>query len=134
MCLPTGQNHCHSQPALPARACCPMELPVLPANSRFPSTSLTAGSRSYAARNDTSGVRAKLALKFQLRLVLFQKLAEFVGGIQQAVPLLVIKGHRETAETVHAHSAFFSHAKFQASGTPGALLLFEIRKTRFQFL
>jgi len=63
-----------------------------------------------------------LALLFQLQLALvfFQKFTEFLGLVQQADPLLVIKGDGKTAKAVHAYAALFAYLELHNAG---ALLL-----------
>src|SRR5438309_1998763 len=87
----------------------------------FPCRSLRSGILTGSLRLRIHDA-ALLFLQFQSGLVLFHELAELVSRVQQAVPLLVIQGHGETSEAIHAHPTLFSHAKFQASGAARALL------------
>src|ERR1700722_7738475 len=68
-------------------------------------------------------------LEFELRLVLFEKLSEFVGRLEQALPLLVVQGHWEAAQPIHAHATFFADAEFQSAGA--AWTLFQFRQAGF---
>src|ERR1700736_2048950 len=73
------------------------------------------------------------ALQLELRLVFFQKFAEFIGGVEQAVPLLVVESHGKAAQAIDAYASLVGHAKFQATGAARALLFLQLGETGFEF-
>jgi hypothetical protein len=69
----------------------------------------------------------KLRFQFKAALVFFEESAQIGHGIEQAIPLLVIKRHRETPQSVNADAAFFADAVFQAAFRALPALLFKFR-------
>src|SRR5580698_2941002 len=66
------------------------------------------------APNTTGGWQpGGLFLQFQLRLVVLEKRFDFLGCAQQAIPLLIVKGDREAAETVNADPSLFTDLENQ---------------------
>jgi hypothetical protein len=72
-----------------------------------------------------------LLLKFEPGLIIFEELAELRAGVEEAVPLLVVKGDGKAAESINADAAFFAHTEFEGSGA--ARLLLQFGEAGFEF-
>ena len=72
-------------------------------------------------------------LQLQLAFVIFEEFAKIIRSPQQAVPLFVIKRHRETAESINADTTLLADFKFQPAGSLVADLLFKLRNAGHQF-
>src|SRR5277367_6317207 len=59
-------------------------------------------------RRSTKSSRLVLGLELQFALVLFEKPAQGVGCVEQAIPLLVVEGDREASEPIYAHASLFT--------------------------
>ena len=72
-------------------------------------------------------------LKLQPRFILFHEFLQILGRPQQAHPLLIVQGHRKTAQAVNADASLFTNLKIQAATACAPALLFQLFQTGFQF-
>src|SRR5215469_8163596 len=76
-----------------------------------------------------------LLFELELRLVLFHELLDVVGGVEKAIPLLVVQRDGKAPQAVDAHAALFSDLKDQVSAAfLGFDLFFQLSQFRFEFV
>src|ERR1035438_1353461 len=72
--------------------------------------------------------------QFQLAFVFFDESLKIGDGVEEFRPLLVVKGHGEAAESVHAHAALFADAELDGAAFLFCFyLFFEINQASFEF-
>src|SRR2546428_9310844 len=75
-------------------------------------TSSSSRSRSATSPSSAEGTSA---LRLQRRRVLADEGAQLVGHVEELLPLLLVEGHREAAETVDRNAALLAHLDAHAA-------------------
>src|SRR5207237_10392585 len=89
---------------------------------------------SDSRAHPAAGLNSFRVFCFQARLVFFDEGTQLVYGAEKAGPLLIIECDGTESESVHAHPAFFTHAKLQVLRSAGCQFLFKFSDPGFELL